>query len=99
MHHRASTFQNFPGPLSGPRTPRRMCFALAVSAIFRYFFEGSLTPLLTEFSRSLMQIYDKVEAAAEAGEGEALQHLRSKSLRDQFIEGVREPSTKRGLKR
>ena len=48
MHHRASTFQNFPGPLSGPRTPRRTCFALCArtfSAFFSYFFEASLTPL------------------------------------------------------
>ena len=54
---------------------------------------------LTEFSRSLMQIYDRMEAAAGEGEKDALRQLRSNSLRGQFIEGIREPMIKREAKR
>ena len=54
---------------------------------------------LTEFSRSLMQIYDRMQAAAKPSEKEPLRHLRSGSLRGQFIEGARDPYVKRELKR
>ena len=54
---------------------------------------------LTEFSRSLMRMYERMEGAADLKERDALRQLRNNALREQFIGGVMEPSTKRELRR
>ncbi|XP_072163177.1 uncharacterized protein [Diadema setosum] len=55
---------------------------------------------LSEFSRSLLRMYGRMEAAADTkGEVEALGKLRDKALCDQLVQGAREQSVRRELRR
>ena len=54
---------------------------------------------LAEFSRSLIRIFDRMEQVVGSKERPALQLLRQSALREQFVNGVREPATRRELKK
>ena len=55
---------------------------------------------LTDFSRSIMRLYDRMEAmATDSKEKAALNQLREGALKEQFVRGVSDPSVRRELRR
>ena len=55
---------------------------------------------LTDFSRSIMRLYDRMETmATDPKEKAALSQLREGALKEQFVRGVTDPSVRRELRR